>query len=434
MRAIQTKPASMLIPPLPAPTPGSRSASCVERACGPSRLRALGTALVSVLLALLLAAAEASAVLIETGDGSGNASAPNPDPGFDRVGVVNGLTGVYVKNGWVLTASHVGAGSIKLGGATHPPIAGSTVHFTNPDGSPADLIAFKLATKPAIADIELADAPIALDTLVTLVGNGRDRGAPTTWMGVDGWTWGSSRTLRWGTNRVSGVGTLVLGTRSFRITFDDLAGSAADEHEADVVTGDSGGGTFTGNGTSAKLVGILFARASYVGQPAGTSLFGNTGMIVDLYAYRDTILATIDRPDCSDGLDDDGDGLDDHPDDPGCASPDDASERGPGFVCDNEIDDDGDGLVDSPSDPGCAGPADDSERGAPEQCDNGLDDDGDLAIDFPADTGCLHPTNPVEAPEPGLGWLVGAGGLALAAAPRARARPAGQTSSTRSTR
>jgi hypothetical protein len=387
-----------------------------------------------LLLAILLAAAPTPAVLIAASDGAGNASAPSPDPGFGRVGMLNGLSGVYVRNGWVLTASHVGAGKLTLGGNTHVPIAGSTVRFKNPDGNAADLIAFKLATKPAIDDIELADAPMALDTLLTLIGYGRDRGAATTWMGVDGWTWASTRTLRWGTNRVSAVDALVLDTHAFQTTFDALPGATPGQFEADVVTGDSGGGAFSGSGTSARLVGILFARGTYVGQPAYTSLYGNTGLLVDLYAYRDDILAVVDRPDCSDGLDDDGDGLADHPDDPGCASPTDPSERSPLLVCDNELDDDGDGLRDAPQDPGCAGPADTSERGAVQQCDNGLDDDGDLAFDFPADSGCLHPTNPVEAPEPGLGGLVATGALALASMIGRRARRARQTSSTISTR
>ncbi|MEZ4332714.1 MAG: trypsin-like serine protease [Myxococcota bacterium] len=412
------------------PRPRSRR----PRVDRPSRRRASRPAIVSLLVTILLAAAPTPAVLIDGGDGTGNASAPIPDPGFGRVGVINGLSGVYVRNGWVLTASHVGAGKLTLGGTTYAPIAGSTVRFKNPDGSAADLIAFKLATKPPIDDIEIADAPMPLDALLTLVGYGRDRGAATTWMGIGGWSWASTRTLRWGTNRVSAVDALVLDTHAVQTTFDDLPGAAPGQFEADIVTGDSGGGAFTGSGNSARLVGILFARGSYVGQPAYTSLHGNTGLIVDLYAYRDDVLAVIDRPDCSDGLDDDGDGLADHPDDPGCASPTDASERSPLFVCDNELDDDGDGLADAPRDPGCANPADASERGAAQQCDNGLDDDGDLAVDFPDDSGCLHPTNPVEAPEPDLGALVATGALALAARDRRGSRRARQTSSTRSTR
>lgn len=90
-------------------------------------------------------------------------------------------------------------------------------------------------------------------------------------------------------------------------------------------------------------------------------------------------------------------------------------------LCRDGIDNDKDGLVDgSGLDPGCAGPEDMSERGALAECDNGIDDDLDGLIDAPNDPGCLHATNPIEAPEPGLGLLVGAGVLALATASRRR--------------
>lgn len=356
----------------------------------------------------------ASAALISTGTGAENTTAPTPDPGFGRVGIVNGLSAVYFRNGWVLTAGHVGTGAFWLGGTGYLPIPGSTVQFSNADTTQADLIAFKLATRPALSDIALTDTSPNVNTFVTLIGYGFDRGDATSWMGVDGWSWAGSRSMRWGTNRISNVGVLALSTQSFTTTFDDLPNQAPGVHEADIVTGDSGGGAFTGSGASAELVGILFARSTFVGQPANTSLFGNLGVIVDLHAYRDDLLAVVDQPDCDDGLDEDGDGLTDFPDDLGCASAVDASERSDSFVCDNGIDDDLDGLTDFPSDPGCVVGIDLSEKGTTDQCDNGLDDDGDLAIDFPFDSGCLHPSNQIEAPEPGISVAIGLGSLALA--------------------
>ena len=384
----------------------------------------------------------APAALIATGTGTENTTAPNPDPGFSRLGIVNGLSAVYFRNGWVLTASHVGAGSFAIGGTSYAAVPGSTVRFSNPDSTQADLLAFKLATRPALTDIALTNTPANVNTLVSVIGFGADRGTTTSWMGLNGWTWAGSRTLRWGTNRISSIGVTALDTRAFQITFDYIQNPPAGQSEADIVNGDSGGGAFTGSGASATLVGILFAHASYVGQPESTSLFGNVGLIVDLYAYRDDLLAVVDRPDCNDGLDEDGDGLTDYPADRGCASATDSSERSSSLVCDNGLDDDGDGLIDFPGDPGCLIGSDVSERGASVQCDNGLDDDGDFAIDFPADSGCLHPTNKIEAPEPDIGLSLVAGVLALAGAARSArrigcvrsVRSRAQTSSTRSTR
>jgi hypothetical protein len=154
---------------------------------------------------------------------------------------------------------------------------------------------------------------------------------------------------------------LILDTQSFATRFDDLPGSPPGQHEADIVPGDSGGGAFTGSGGSARLVGILFARAPLEGQPANTSIFGDFGIIADLFAYRTDILAVIDQPGCSDGLDDDGDGLTDFPNDPGCTDALDMDERGASFECDNGLDDDADGLFDYPDDGDCASPFDDSE-------------------------------------------------------------------------
>lgn len=63
---------------------------------------------------------------------------------------------------------------------------------------------------------------------------------------------------------------------------------------------------------------------------------------------------------CSDGQDNDGDGLVDYPSDPGCTGPEDGDETDPP-QCSDGKDNDGDGLADHPSDPGCTG-ADDNDE------------------------------------------------------------------------
>jgi hypothetical protein len=94
---------------------------------------------------------------------------------------------------------------------------------------------------------------------------------------------------------------------------------------------------------------------------------------------------------CSDGIDNDGDGLRDFGADLGCESEEDADEKGTAtvggwaLVCDDGVDQDGDGLVDYPDDPGCFSPAGYTES---PRCNDGSDNDGDGAIDFPADPDC----------------------------------------------
>jgi hypothetical protein len=128
---------------------------------------------------------------------------------------------------------------------------------------------------------------------------------------------------------------------------------------------------------------------------------------------------------CKDGSDNDGDGLIDWPDDPGCASKNDKTETNPEIECDDGSDNadadslvdyndpgcsgptdndetdgdcddttnnDYDGLVDYPSDPGCTGYSDASELGTVE-CDDGIDNDNDTAIDYTNDGGCSSATD-----------------------------------------
>jgi hypothetical protein len=75
---------------------------------------------------------------------------------------------------------------------------------------------------------------------------------------------------------------------------------------------------------------------------------------------------------CSDGIDNDGDGLIDYPNDPGCSSNTDNDEYNEPQVttqCSDGIDNDGDGLTDYPNDPGCSSDNDDDEYNEPMQSD-----------------------------------------------------------------
>jgi len=52
----------------------------------------------------------------------------------------NGLTGVYLGGKFVLTANHVGAGDIDLGGTIYTCVPGTAVQLDNGDGTYADLL------------------------------------------------------------------------------------------------------------------------------------------------------------------------------------------------------------------------------------------------------------------------------------------------------
>ncbi len=97
-------------------------------------------------------------------------------------------------------------------------------------------------------------------------------------------------------------------------------------------------------------------------------------------------LDETDVPQCSNGIDDDADGSTDFPADTSCSSYSDDDESGPP-ACMDAVDNDGDGRIDFPDDPGCSSDSDVSEADIP-ACANGFDDDGDSAVDYPEDPGC----------------------------------------------
>jgi len=266
----------------------------------------------------------AAAVLIDSGDGTGNTTAPADDPGFIHVGKRSQFSAVYVGNGWVLTANHTGVGPVEIDGVSYPDVAGSKVRFDD-GGVAADLMAFQIDPYPALPILPISANPSLTGESVIMAGNGNDRGAAVTECGaIDGYAWSGSKSIRWGTNTIDSYLT-ALSTRSLVTDFDQ-GGSL---HEAQNVNGDSGGALFVKNGTDWELAGILFALGAFGCQSPMTSLYGNQSYSVDLATYRSQIIATV-RPECSDEVDNDGDGLTDFPDDPDCASLEGQSETTPG--------------------------------------------------------------------------------------------------------
>jgi len=109
-------------------------------------------------------------------------------------------------------------------------------------------------------------------------------------------------------------------------------------------------------------------------------------------------LDEVDPPACSDGRDNDGDGLSDFPADFGCLNTLDTNEVNPP-ACSDGRDNDGDGRIDFPNDLGCVSTTDNNEVNPPPApaCRDGRDNDGDGLIDFPNDPGCGSYDDPDEA-------------------------------------
>jgi len=283
-----------------------------------------------------LLAVPAGGVLIASGDGTGNTQPPRPDLPWQHVARRGEFSAIYLGHRWVLTAGHIGAWNVAFAGGDYAPIDQSVTTVLNPDGSPSDLIAFRIDARKARASpapplplLPIARARPAAGRALILVGNGHDRGETIEWTAARGdtyrgWRPAASRRLRWGTNRLDaqpdeitlrGVTSKVLA-----MTFDPLDAPDATPHEAQAVKGDSGGAVFVREQGRFVLAGIIIVRSQHAGPPEGAALFGDRTYAVDLSAYRDQLVA-LTRPDCADERDNDDDGAIDFPDDPQCLRP-----------------------------------------------------------------------------------------------------------------
>jgi hypothetical protein len=280
----------------------------------------------------LLAAGPARAVIDAQGDGTQNLTAPADDFGWGNVGLVldsqDGIFvgGVYLGNGWVLSAYHgvrdasqtgFQFGSVFFGGIgyTVDPATANRLH--NPNSSLADLSLFRLTTQPPLPSLTIASSAPTNNLSVTLMGNGPNRETaltqwlvnpatdPDTWTEVgaggtnQGYKWAPSQALRWGTNNIAqfgpGVTTLSANdgfgiTTVFRTTFDNLP------NEAQAGGGDSGGGVFWKVGGQWQLGGIMLFVDNLDGQPSGTAVFGDDTYAANLASYRNEIVNIVPEP------------------------------------------------------------------------------------------------------------------------------------------
>jgi len=293
----------------------SRTASPTFPRPGVALFRSLSSLFVAVLAATLISfsiALPAAAVIIDSGDGSGNTTAPPDDPGFANVGVKGSLSVVYLRNGWVLTANHVGVGDIWLDGSFYSAVPDSGTQLADGGGVLADLLVYAVTPIPSLPDLEIRSNSNLPTGEVVLVGHGLNRGAatdtdaPGIWTEppakpsppVEGWYWGTGAALRWGTNTVTAFWTAGNPpTHSFYTTFDEPGDPDHTDHECQTANLDSGGALFSKKGPNWELAGILWASGLWVGQNPNTSaLRGNASIAADLSVYRDDILTLTATP------------------------------------------------------------------------------------------------------------------------------------------
>jgi hypothetical protein len=244
---------------------------------------------------------------------------------------------IYLGAGWALTAKHVGQGEILLKGEIIAPERSSRHTLLNVDGSPADALLFELdrtATIPDLPLLPIAKTPPEPGEEVVLVGFGRGLEKIVQWNGAPpgtvGMRWTKDGRKRWGTNRIETTGQWHAQrtwlTRSLVFRFDASSDPSSTPFEAHATTGDSGGGVFVKRDQGWELAGMMTSVTGSITTPPHTSIIGDLTNAADLSSYRSEILRWA-RPGCANEEDDDGDGLVDYPDDPGCDSQADRDER-----------------------------------------------------------------------------------------------------------
>jgi hypothetical protein len=267
---------------------------------------------IALSLALLFLALPAGAVIIDSGDGTANTTAPADDPGWDSVG----NRGVHIRDGWILAANHVQAGTINLAGVNYAMVPGTETRLDNGDGTKPDLKVWGVYPHPPLPPLTIRASAAQPTGEVIMIGNGRDRGAatdtndPTVWVpppdppisAKTGYLWLTTRSLRWGTNKIGGEWLPTPNNTVSWFTIFDKSGNSDTTHEAQAAQGDSGGAVFAKNGSYWELMGLMYAVSLWEGdtpesgQQFNSALYGNATVIADLSFYRDQILDLTSIP------------------------------------------------------------------------------------------------------------------------------------------
>jgi hypothetical protein len=246
--------------------------------------------LVAVIATALALALPARALVVD-GDPALEQRPPGAGTGFEHVGKIGGTTGVYLGDGWVITAAHAGAGEIWLDGAKYPPVPGSwaPLHGAGPGKAP-DLGLFRVDPHPALPQLLISRRTPQIGEPLMLVGCGHGRGERIEWEGRSGFRWAAPNVRRWGLNRVASAAREEPTPGASTWLFSTLF-SVGDRQEAHAALGDSGGAGFLKRRRTWMLAGIILSVSSLSGQPPQTAISGNATFLADLSRYREEILA-----------------------------------------------------------------------------------------------------------------------------------------------
>lgn len=259
--------------------------------------------------------------------GGPNNTAPGRQPFFNNVGVIGSASAIYLGDGWVMSANHVAGSlpaSVNFGGTAYTTQAGSFQRLENPTHSPTltlytDIVLFRLDSSPALPSVSLALSTPTVGSQVMMIGNGRTQAATRTywdrtvipgsandtWVettealsNISGFQTTGTQEVRWGENLVNAEQFIIDVGQGDVISFSTGFDAAGLTHEAQGVSGDSGGAVFSYDGSAWSLSGMMYAVSTYENQPGGatTAVFGVETAIADIASYRTQILNVIPEP------------------------------------------------------------------------------------------------------------------------------------------
>jgi hypothetical protein len=271
----------------------------VER-FGPTLGEVRGIGLFALWIGILAAVGPATAIVMDDQDA---ARRDIDDPWVTgHVGTVagGGLTVVYLGEGWVLTARHVGARDVEIDGEVYRKASDSVVEIYNEDRTVADLIAYRILGNPELPDLpplEISESTPSKGAFAILAGAGHekardDRSLASALRRI--WSGRARAGPTWGTNTIADTRERVtIGesvTEAITTEYSLVDDLFATRYEAQAVTGDSGGALFVADGDEFVLAGVLFAASK--GDPYGSE--PSRTFAVDLASYRRQIISAIE--------------------------------------------------------------------------------------------------------------------------------------------
>ena len=181
------------------------------------------------------------------------------------------------------------------------------LRLRKPETEFADLLLFRISEDPGLPSLKIATASPIVGEPVLMIAAGTSRGGRYSRYTkgsepLDGFTWESDQTKRWGTNRVEGPPKFLrhreTNTMAFPLKFSRIEEPGGTRYEAAGALGDSGGAVFAHEAprdpsSDWVLSGIIFSVTSRGDALERTTLYKDLTWVADLSYYRDEIMGHI---------------------------------------------------------------------------------------------------------------------------------------------